>query len=194
MFEDDLEKERYEEIRKLPIVPSKCAHNPTLKTLKIWLDVMKLIYNISWSLYYNVDVPTYIELVREFYTTYQFLKPKTFNLYTSNLISFRLSDIHFFFSIAQFHDALGFFERESEHPYCDFCYDFDSIPVYEECDNPLETYDSSKSKDLYLKDPCKKYIHRFLAYSFSDRRDAPSILSKTELFFYGAWSTGEGWI
>lgn len=91
---------------------------------------------------------------------------------------------HFNFLIVEFDNALCFSVFNNEHPYCDFCNDFDATAMYVElCDNPLDTYELSKSKDLYLRDPCMKYIHRFLAYSFSGQKDAPNILSKIKLYF-----------
>lgn len=62
----------YGEICKLPIMSSKAIHHPTLKTLKIKNGVLMLIYGISWATDFEVDVPTYVELVREYYTTFQF--------------------------------------------------------------------------------------------------------------------------
>lgn len=47
IFEDRLEKERYEKIYKLPIVPGKSTNDPTLDTLNIKTGVSKLIYAIS---------------------------------------------------------------------------------------------------------------------------------------------------
>ncbi|KAL0354747.1 UNVERIFIED_CONTAM: Retrovirus-related Pol polyprotein from transposon.6 [Sesamum radiatum] len=47
-------------------------------------------------------------------------------------------------------------------------------------------YDSSKTKDTYVRDPALKYLHRFLAFTFSGRKDSSAALNKTELFFL--WS------
>lgn len=44
---------------------------PTLKTLK---GVLTLIYDIGWSIYFDVNVPAYVELVGKFYTTFNFHK------------------------------------------------------------------------------------------------------------------------
>lgn len=45
VFEDDLDKERYEEIHQIPIVSGKSVHD--LKTLYIKINILKLIYAIS---------------------------------------------------------------------------------------------------------------------------------------------------
>lgn len=44
-------------------------------------------------------------------------------------------------------------------------------------------YEPGKSKASYLHDPTLKYIHRFLAFTFSGRKDYAGVLTKTELFF-----------
>ena len=65
----------------------------------------------------------------------------------------------------------------------DFSDKFNPSNAYLElCDNPLDSYSPTRSKDLYLKNPSLKYIHRFLAYTFSGRKDAPNILTRTELY------------
>lgn len=61
---------------------------------------MAVIYAIGWVLYFKVDVLVYVELVREFYATFQFHKPVNFNLKTLNLISFYLKGKCFNLSIA----------------------------------------------------------------------------------------------
>lgn len=71
---------------------------------------------------------------------------------------------HFNFLIIEFNNALGFSVFYNEHPYCDFCNDFDIAVVYVElCDNPPDIYEPSKYKNLYLHNPCMKYIHKFWA-------------------------------
>lgn len=90
IFEDDLEKEWYEKICKLPIIPGKYARDPTLDTLNIRIGILKLIYAIDWANFFVADVPTFVELAMEFYTTFQFYKPAKFNLHTLNLISYYL--------------------------------------------------------------------------------------------------------
>lgn len=77
-----------------------------------------------------------------------------------------------------------FFEWETEHSHCDFFEDFKQTTIYDElCINQSVAYDPNKSKDLYLRDHYMKYIHRFLAYSFSNHRDALRIISKIDLYF-----------
>ncbi|XP_043809045.1 extensin-like [Manihot esculenta] len=75
-------------------------------------------------------------------------------------------------------------DRVSSTPYHP---EFNPSTAYLElCDNPPDSYSPTKSKDLYLKNPSLKYIHRFLAYTFSGRKDAPNILIRMELYIL--WS------
>lgn len=79
----------------------------------------------------------------------------------------------FNYSIAQFNDVLGFFDPFYEDLFCDFCEDFNPTIVYDELyDNLPDTYDPNNSKDLFLQEVSMKYIHKFLAYSFSGWKDA----------------------
>lgn len=57
-------------------------------------------------------------------------------------------------------------------------------------DNPLDTYCANKSKNLFLRNPCLKFLHTFLAYAFSGRKDASNILTRTELFFLWCMVSG----
>lgn len=91
--------------------------------------------------YFEVDVLAYVELVREFYTTFQFQKPANFTLKTPNLISLYLMCKRFNFSITKSNNAQGFSEFKNEHPYCDFCGDFDVVVVCAKLfDNSLDTF------------------------------------------------------
>lgn len=173
------EKERNGEICTLPIVAGKIIHHHTLESLNIKYGVFELICDNGWESHFKIDFPIYVELVGEFYAIFQFKKVINFTLKTPNLIIFRLMGKRFSFSIIELNKALGFV---SDAPCCDFCDEYDAIAIYANFyDNPPDTF--SKAKDLYLRNPCLKYIHRFLSYSFLDRKDASSIPSKTELYF-----------
>lgn len=98
-------------------------------------------------------------------------------------------------SMIEFNSALGF---KPKILICDFPYDFDVAVAYSDlCDNPPDAYCLNKSKDLFLHNPCFKYLHRFLAYTFSGRKDASNILTKIVLFFslvHGVWAHVQLWI
>lgn len=86
----------------------------------------------------------------------------------------------FSFSITELYEALRVM---SDAPCYDFCNEFDVFFFVDFCDTPPDLFDPNKSKNLYLCNLCLKYIHRFLNYSFLDRKDTPNIVSKTVLYF-----------
>lgn len=95
-------------------------------------------------------------------------------------------------SMHEFNTALGF---DCQNTTCDFPDDFDNTAIYVElCDNPSDLYSSTRSKDLHLSNHCLKYLHRFLAYTFSGRKDATNILIKTDFTFFGVWYIGRSLI
>ena len=91
-------------------------------------------------------------------------------------------------SITQFNIAFGFITEEyaNSDEYlnstCDFSENFEPVSLYKTL-STAERYDPSKSKDSYLHDPVLKYIHRFLALTFSGRKDSAGVLSKAEFYF-----------
>jgi hypothetical protein len=189
-FTDLLEQNRYKQISKLPIVPCKSIDIPTLDALKVKSEVFNFVANIGWETYFNVNLPAYIELCREFYTTFVLDLSEDFNLGTPGVIRFRLLGQRFNLSINDFNAAMGFVNEEElgNDDYlaqlCDFDDHFDPLTVYRGMTNRSNiSYDSGSSKDYYVHSPSLKYIHRFLAFSFSGRKDSPSVMSKTELFF-----------
>lgn len=104
-------------------------------------------------------------------------------LHTPDIVSFRLIGQRFRMSMNEFNTTLGF---DCQNTTCDFPVDFDTSTIYVElCDNPPNLYSATRSKDLYLRNPCLKYLHRLLAYTFYGRKDATNILTKTEL--YNLW-------
>ena len=75
-------------------------------------------------------------------------------------------------SISEFNLAMGFYSAdyiatlEYLDSYCDFPSDFDALSVFAEWSID-GAYDPSSSKDVSLKNPALKYLHRFLALTFS---------------------------
>ncbi|KAL2520787.1 Uncharacterized protein Fot_24710 [Forsythia ovata] len=68
------------------------------------------------------------------------------------------------------------------HSACDYIENFEPVSLYKALSTP-NYYDPSKSKDSYLRDPALKYIHRFLAFTFSGRKDSAAVLCKSEFYF-----------
>ncbi|KAH1114912.1 hypothetical protein J1N35_008290 [Gossypium stocksii] len=100
-------------------------------------------------------------------------------------------------SLLEFNLALSFITEEYamsltfQNSLCTFPTDFRAVEAF--ClltDNAESTYSPKTSNDLWFHNPALCYIHRYLAYNFSGRRDALAIVSKTELFFLWCIYTG----
>ena len=81
-FTKKKDKERYQEICRRPIIPCKYIHSPTMEALDISIAVFELIDNIGRQNYFFITCPAFVELVREFYTTFEFNKPANFTLHS----------------------------------------------------------------------------------------------------------------
>ncbi|KAK8575129.1 hypothetical protein V6N12_062805 [Hibiscus sabdariffa] len=69
--------------------------------------------------------------------------------------------------------------------------DFDANSAYAMLTNlPNATYNAKSTKGWHIHDPTLRYIHRFLAYSYSGRNDTSAALSKVELFFLWCMHSG----
>ncbi|KAK8690583.1 hypothetical protein V6N13_074115 [Hibiscus sabdariffa] len=69
--------------------------------------------------------------------------------------------------------------------------DFDADLAYATLTNlPNATYNAKNTKGWNIHDPTLRYIHRFLAYNYSEMNDTSAILSKVELFFLWCMHTG----
>lgn len=187
-FTKKTETDRYRALCSKQIIPCKSIHHPTLEILGIKSDMVELIQNIGWESYFSITSPAYIELVREFYTTYEFVKPDNFTLSTPGVVRFRLLGRTFKFSITEFNLAFGFITEAFSHSddylnsACDFHDKFNLIALYRATSTEID-YDPSKSKDCYLHNSSWKYIHRFFAFTFSGRKDSANILTKVEFYF-----------
>ncbi|XP_043817312.1 uncharacterized protein LOC122724981 [Manihot esculenta] len=179
-FNKASERARLARISSLPHHPGKCLHHNTLATLRLHTQVRSLITAIGWNRFFYLHLPSFTELTQEFYTTFYFDKHAMHNLYTHDVIGFRLLGQRFRLSMHEFGVAMG---SECLGSTWDFPTDFNPSNAYLElCDNPPDSYLPTRSKDLYLRNPSLKYLHRLLAYTFSGRKDAPNILTKTELY------------
>ena len=178
-------------LRVRPFAACKSVHHPTLDHLHIASDVDRLFAAIGWQRYLTIDYPSYSELSWEVYTTFSFDKPSNLTLSTPDVVKFRLLGVDMSLSINEFNILLGFIDPEavSSPEYmnsaCDYGQPFarDYIDIWREWSVDKFTYNPSKSKSSYLKDPVLRYIHKFLAFNFSGRKDASCILSKAEFYF-----------
>ncbi|KAL2515361.1 putative RNA-dependent RNA polymerase 1 [Forsythia ovata] len=104
--------------------------------LNIETNVLELIDNIGWQNYFSIQYPAYIELVREFYTTFEFKKPEDFKLNSPRVVQFRLMGKEFNLSIIEFNVAFGFINEKyaSTDEYlnsaCDYSEHFEPVSLY----------------------------------------------------------------
>ena len=162
-----------------------------MDVLRIREEVERMFTAIGWRSYLDIFCPTFVELVKEFYSTFEFDLPTGYTVDTPNVIHFRLMGQEFHFSITQFNLAFEFITREyaETREYtesgCDYKESFYSHypDIWKEMFVESDRYNPSRSRSSYLKEPSSRYIQRFLAYSYSGRKDSSGILSRPEFFF-----------
>ncbi|KAK4394021.1 Retrovirus-related Pol polyprotein from transposon opus [Sesamum angolense] len=184
-------KKRYSVIKTRPHNPSKFFHPPSLIELGINEKVESLLFNMPWREVVQIRCPIFVELIREFYTTFVFTKPDPFTLTAPNTVCFRLLGKEFKMSINDFNLAMGFVYDEylATQTYCESLIDygpFDPISVWKTLASVPWIYHPSRSKGLYLCELEWVYLQRFLAFNFSGRRATAGTCAKVELFFI--WS------
>lgn len=168
-------------------------HIPTLEVLNLMNDVKSLIENIGWKCFFDINVPSFDSLMREFYSTFSFDPPKNYGLNTEDVLRFKMKNKHHRFSINDFNEDLDFITEEQFEDLvyldsiCDYPDDFDAKEAYKELTiNTDIQFDPSKSKANLITNPTFHYLHRILAYSFFGRKDNATILSKAKLFLLWA--------
>ena len=62
-------------------------------------EVDQMFTNIGWRPYRDIFCPAFVELIREFYSTFEFELPTRYTVETPNIIHFRLMGQEFNFSI-----------------------------------------------------------------------------------------------
>ena len=193
-FTRPADQERYAKVCERRITPSKTWEKLTVMGLGIREEVEQMFTAIGWRSYLDILCPAFVELTREFYSTFEFELPTRYTVDTPQVIHFRLMGREFNFSITQFNRAFGFITREyaGSREYaesaCDYVEPFLSHyhDVWEDMSVDQQRYDPSRSRSSFLKDPSARYVQRFLAYSYSGRKDSSGILSRPEFFFL--WS------
>ena len=91
IFATQQEKERYKDISTCKILPAKYIHYPTFEKLNVKDNFDSLIDKIGFRKFVDGDCLGYVELIREFYATFQFNIPNDFTLHTPDVIKFRLT-------------------------------------------------------------------------------------------------------
>lgn len=146
-FAAKIAKQRYEDIKARGIVTCKYIDHSTVDTLGLRENVFAYIDNIGWQVFCGIRCPTYVELVREFYTTYEFKKPMPMTL-DEPVIHFRLMGKSFNLSITQFNIASGFIDENEANSVeylncaCDFDPIFNARSVYSSWANDSVSYNS----------------------------------------------------
>ncbi|KAH9741368.1 Endonuclease [Citrus sinensis] len=164
-FATQQEKERYKDISTRKILPAKYIHYPTLEKLNVKDNFDSLIDKIGLRKFVDVDCLGYVELIREFYATFQFTMPNDFTLHTPDVIKFRLMGQNFSHSITDFNLALGFIDDDysTSDEYlgttCDFSENFEPYGLWRNLSVDHNAYDPSKSKSSFLRDPVLKSIN-----------------------------------
>ena len=94
-FTTQQEKKMYKDISKRKILLAKYIHYPTLEKLNVKDNFDSLIDKIGLHKFVDVDCLGHVELIREFYATFQFNIPNDFALHTLDVIKFRLMGRNF---------------------------------------------------------------------------------------------------
>ncbi|KAG8391683.1 hypothetical protein BUALT_Bualt01G0212800 [Buddleja alternifolia] len=188
-FKSKVQQTRYNELCRYPIIPGKCVDYDALNALNIRDEFVALVDGIGWSGYFHVKLPAFIELTREFYTTFKFNKTKDLTLTSPVVVKFRLMGKEFSYSIIQFNVALGFVDNDYvqadaySNSCCDYLRDFCPYQIWKTISTDTTCYHPSQSKSSYLREPVLKYIQRFLAYNYSGRKDSSGTFTKAEFYF-----------
>ncbi|KAG8387554.1 hypothetical protein BUALT_Bualt02G0033400 [Buddleja alternifolia] len=188
-FKSKVQQTRYYELCRYPIIPGKYVDYDALNALNICDEFVALVDGIGWGGYFHVKLPAFIELTREFYTTFKFNKTKDLTLTSPGVVKFRLMGKEFSYSINQFNVALGFVDNdyvqtdEYNNSCCDYLRDFCPYQIWKTISTDTTCYHPSQSKSSYLREPVLKYIQRFLAYNYSGRKDSSGTFTKAEFYF-----------
>ncbi|KAK5803992.1 hypothetical protein PVK06_031641 [Gossypium arboreum] len=195
-FSTSKHRTRYDEICQRPLPVCKQIDSTTLNMLNIHDAVTTYFDAIGWNCFANISCDAYYELIYEFYTTFSFNTTALQTVETQNIICFRLLGKDFRMSISDFNIAMGFIDpdniqSDSYHTaLLDIPSDFNAQDAYRVLTHSNQLYNPKTTKDLLVHEPALRYIHRFLAFSFSVRNDSSSVLTINELFFLWCMHSG----
>ena len=195
-FRNEEERKKYPVICKRGFAPCKSVDYSTLNQLNIRAEFDTLVGIAGWQTYVSLDCHAYVELIREFYTTFKFRHTRFTNLFTEGVVEFWVMNHGYSGSIADFCCLMGFVtkaevkEPEFVEAQCSYCPEFNASDVWKEWSTDPNPYNPSSSKSSFLKRPVMKYLQRFLAYNYSGRKDAAGTINKQELFFLWCLDNG----
>ncbi|KAK5785010.1 hypothetical protein PVK06_039551 [Gossypium arboreum] len=164
---------RYDDIRQRPLQVCKQIDSTTLNMLDIQDAVTTYFDAIGWSSFVNIACDAYYKLIYEFYTKFSFNTAALQTIETKNIIYSRLLGKDFRMSIFDFNVAMGFvdpdnIQSDSFHTaLLDILNDFNAQDDYRVLTNSNQLYNPETTKYLLVHEPALRYIHRFLAFSFS---------------------------
>ncbi|KAL4368664.1 hypothetical protein GQ457_05G022790 [Hibiscus cannabinus] len=191
-FTTKARKTRYADIKTRRVNPGKYVHTQSLEELQIREAFESMTVSMWWKNFVTINCPTFIELTREFYTTFKFDIPENFTFDTKDIVKYKLMGKEFSQSITEFNLALGLVDTtfvttdNYKSSTVDFVDAFCSSGVWKDMSSDNSHYNPSSSKGATLRRPEWVYMQRFLAFSFSGRKDTANICTKTELYFI--WS------
>lgn len=194
-FSTKLMQDRYEKVCDRPILQGRTLDFRTLEILGITKEVEDLITQIGWKSFFEIDCPTFVELTREFYTTFEFDTPEDLSLDTPDVIRYRLMGHEFSQSITDFNLALGVISENDVQAdwYINSRVGYGSFIgalVWKEMSVDTYTYDPSQSSSTLLKKLEWQYLQRFLSFNFIARKSGSATCSKVELYFIWAMVNG----
>ena len=182
------QKERFEKLKNRSIEPNRYICFPTLRTLGLFDEIDIFIRNIGWERFVQIRCPSFHELTYEFLTTFNLDKSVT-DVSHEGTISFRLMNREFGMSITEFSVACGFYTEEYtdsvdyDNSYTGFPSNFNPNAFWREITDSPINYNPSQSKSSVIKSPALKYMHRFIAFSLSGRKESTGVVTKTDLFY-----------
>ena len=184
------DRERYAAACTRKLIPYKYIHDPTLDLLNIRDVFARQLAAIGWIRYVAIILSAFTELTWDFYATFEFNIPDEFSVTTPGVVRFRLMGREFTQSITEFNLALGFIDipySQSEEYMASSCEYTEPFFSHNTCywkELSIDRQnDPIQSKASFLKNPAYRYLHRFMAYSFSGRKDSSGILTKPKFFF-----------
>ncbi len=173
------------------IIPHYYLDYDLLNKMGLGARVKNYIRSIGWEnwLLNNDECPTYRELCLEFYSSLN-IEEIVFNgrnLIAKNAIVFRLFGQDFSYSYNSFNQALGFSTKGMTDYPKEWKWEVAYIgltgqPEPDQPQTSLQKKALRPKEGLALLNPELRFIHRLLAYKFSGRYYAASIISRTEVF------------
>ncbi|KAI3732773.1 hypothetical protein L1987_63981 [Smallanthus sonchifolius] len=147
-----------------------------------WNDLV----TAPWHHLFRLHAIQYVELVMEFFSTYEFDYPCA-DLKQPETIRFRLGGEWRVMSVARFGRLLGLYTRQELHTEI-FTDGITEFPIEEDIDQfwhefRFGMYDPSLTKASSLRDPLHRILHRCIVYSISGRGQGETVVNLRELFY-----------